>query len=204
MSRFGRSLALFLIAALLPSVAQASCRTGGKIAADLWKKWGDEAILIGCAAAAVEGVPFGTCMKTAAFYQKIAQATVKFWNVAAANSWATIGPRRIEFGESQSGTLVSTAGRMFMSALPLEVDKVTVRIEKQDGRAGAKITLCSFPAEGAPQTLVEIDFDKGNDDGKILVREVGGLKGRILGVHMDAKSVVRKFEYALTVTKAAK
>lgn len=193
------ALLAFALATLLAAPASAGCRSAAQIAADLWKKWGDEALIAGCAVAAVEGVPFGACLKAAQLYEKIAVASVRFWNTAAANSWATLGPRRIELGTPQSGTLVSTGGRLFLSSVPLDTDEVEVEVTREDGKAGAEVSICRFTGDGRGEELAVLGFAKKGEE-KTLRTTVRGLRGAILAVHLDAKSVVRKFEYRLRVT----
>lgn len=202
-------MTIFFIFALCSSLfAQDTCKSGAQVFGDLYKKWGEVAIATGC----VVGVNVGTgglampatleCIRKADKYAEAVEDMVKFFNQAADNGRWTIGPRRIEWGKTQTGAVVSTFSRVFISAAPIDKDSVTVKIKKIDGKAQADIIICKVDEKGKTTKLAQVEFEKGNDnEGQEITKTVSGVKGHLVQVRIDADSVVKKFEYRLTISK---
>jgi hypothetical protein len=200
---------LFLIFALYSTaIPQDKCRSGAQIFGDLYKKWGEVAIATGC----VVGVNVGTggiampltleCIRKAEKYAEAAEDMVKFFNSNANNGRWTIGPRQIEWGKTQTGSVVSTFSRVFISAAPIDKDSITVKVKKTDGKARAAVIICKVDEKGKFIKLAEFDFAKGDGNiGQEITKTVSGVKGHLAQVRIDADSAVRKFEYQLKVTK---
>ncbi|MEZ5428722.1 MAG: hypothetical protein R2747_20925 [Pyrinomonadaceae bacterium] len=200
---------LFLILALYSTaVPKDNCRSAAQVFGDLYKKWAEVAIATGC----VIGVNAGTggiampltleCIRKADKYAKAAEEMVKFFNSNANNGRWTIGPRRIDWGKNQTGSVVSTFSRVFVSAAPVDKDSITVRVKKIGGKAQATVIICKVDEKGKFVNLAEIDFPKGDaNKGQELTKTVSGVKGHLVQVRIDADSAVRKFEYQLKVSK---
>lgn len=202
-------MTMFFMFALCSRIfAQDNCKSGAQVFGDLYKKWGEVAIATGC----VVGVNAGTggvalpatltCIKNAGKYAEAAEAMVKFFNANADNGRWTIGPRRIEWGKAQSGSVVSAFSRVFISAAPIDKDNVTVKVKKIEGKAQADVIICKVDEKGKTTKLAQVEFDKGNDnEGQEITKTVTGVKGHLVQVRIDADSVVNKFEYKLTISK---
>lgn len=205
-------LSLFLTFALnsmtMPTVRAENCRSAAQVTGDIYKKWGEVIIAAGC----VTGVTVSTggvalpvtlkCIEKAEKYAESVEKMVSWFNTMANNGRWTIGPRRIEFGNTQTGSLVSTASRVFISAAPLDKDSVTFKVKKLDGRAKTQIIICKVTEKGDFINLYEGEFDKGNDNvGQEITKTITGVKGQLIQIRIDADSVVKKFEYQLRVTK---
>jgi hypothetical protein len=200
---------IFLIFTLSSTaIPRDNCRSGAQVFGDLYKKWGEVAIATGC----VVGVNVGTggiamaatlqCIKNADKYAEAVEDMVKFFNQAADNGRWTIGPRRIEWGKAQNGAVVSTFSRVFISAAPIDKDSITVKVKKIDGKAKADVIICKVDDKGNFIKLAEFEFAKGDDnEGQEITKTVSGVKGHLVQVRIDADSVVKKFEYKLTVSK---
>lgn len=200
---------LFLIFALYSNaIPQDKCRSGAQVFGDIYKEWGAVMIATGC----VVGVNAGTggiampltlkCISKAEKYAEAAEEMVKFFNKNANNSRWTIGPRRIEWGKTQTGSVISTFSRVFVSAAPVDKDSVTVKVKKIDGKAKAEVFICKVDEKGKFTQLAKVEFSKGDDnEGQEITRTVSGVKGHLVQVRIDADSVVKKFEYQLKVTK---
>ena len=177
-------LVLILTATAFP---QDRCKSGAQVFGDVYKKWGDVIIATGCVAAVnagTGGLAVGLtlqCISKADKYAKAAEEMVKYFNASADNGRWTIGPRRIDWGQPQTGSVVSTLSRVFISAAPIDKDSVTVRVKKTDGRAKADVIICKV--------------------GQEVTKTVSGVKGQLVQVRIDADSAVKKFEYRLTVSK---
>jgi len=204
----------FFLAALLiftftaTAFPQERCQSAAQVFGDVYKKWGEVIIATGC----IAGVTIGSggvalpltlaCIKKADKYAEAAEEMVKFFNQAAANGRWTIGPRRIEWGTPQTGAVVSTFSRVFISAVPIDKDSITVKVKKLDGKAKADIIICKVDDKGNFTNLAEFSFSKGDDnEGQEITKTVSGVKGHLVQVRIDADSVVKKFEYKLTVSK---
>ena len=198
-------LVLALNAAAFP---QDKCRSGAQVFGDVYKKWGEVIIASGC----VVGVTVASggvalpltldCIRKADKYAAATEEMVKYFNTAAANGRWTIGPRRIEWGKTQSGEVVSTLSRVFISAAPIDKDSITVKVKKVDGKAQADVIVCKVDDKGNTVKLAQFEFAKGDENtGQEITKTVTGVKGHLVQVRIDADSVVRKFEYKLTVTK---
>ncbi|MCY7345645.1 MAG: hypothetical protein LH614_05425 [Pyrinomonadaceae bacterium] len=203
------TVALFLIFALCSTAfPQDKCRSAAQVFGDVYKKWGEVIIASGC----IAGVNLGTggiampltleCIRKADKYAEAVEDMVKFFNANADNGRWTIGPRRIEWGKAQTGAVVSTFSRVFISAAPVDKDSITVKVKKIDGKAQADVIICKVDEKGNFVKLAQVEFDKGNDnEGEEITKTVSGVKGHLVQVRIDADSVVSKFEYKLTVSK---
>lgn len=199
---------LFLIFALYTTaIPQEKCRSAAQVFGDLYKKWGEVAIATGC----VVGVNAGTggiafpatlqCIGKADKYAKAVEDMVRFFNANADNGRWTIGPRKIDWNKPQTGAVVSTFSRVFVSAAPVDKDSITVKVKKIDGKAKADVIICKVDDKGNFINLATIEFDKTDGAGEEITRTVSGVKGHFVQVRIDADSVVKKFEYKLTVSK---
>ena len=184
------------------------CRSAAQVFSDVYEKWGAVIIATGCVAAVnvgTGGVAMAAtlnCIKNAKKYAEAAEAMVSFFNLAMNNNRWTIGPRRMEWGKMQTGAVVSTFSRVFISAAPVDKDSITVKVKKVEGKAQADIIICKVDEKGNFVKLAQVEFDKGDDnEGQVITKTVTGVKGHLVQVRIDADSVVKKFEYQLTVTK---
>lgn len=184
------------------------CRSAAQVFGDVYQKWGAVIIATGCVAAVnagTGGVAMAAtlnCIKNAKKYAEAVEEMVKFFNAAMNNNRWTIGPRRIEWGNTQTGSVVSTFSRVFISAAPVDKDSITVKVKKVEGKAQADIIICKVDDKGNFIKIAQIEFDKGNDnEGETITKTVTGVKGHLVQVRIDADSVAKKFEYQLTVSK---
>lgn len=184
------------------------CRSAAQIFSDVYDKWGAVIIATGCVAAVNAGsggvamAATLNCIKNAQKYSEAVEKMVKFFNENAGNSRWKIGPRRIEWGTAQTGSVVSTLSRVFISAAPVDKDSITVKVKKVDGRAQADIIICKVDEKGNFVKLAQVEFAEGNDNiGQVITKTVTGVKGHLVQVRIDADSAVKKFEYQLTVSK---
>ena len=191
-------------AAPLSSAHAGGCESGTKIAADIWAKYDIVVKSLGCAivTAVSEGsVPPNACLDAADKVEKVADQMIKFWNNAAQNSWARLGPRHIGFGETLDGKLVSTGGRLFIGDKPSSHAEVEVTIEKRDGRAETEVTVCK-EYRGKITKLWTFRIDNGTDNiGKVWKKTFKGMRGHIPMISLDAKSVTNTMAYSVRVEK---
>lgn len=184
------------------------CRSAAQIFGDVYDKWGAIIIATGCVVAVNAGsggvamAATLNCIKNAQKYAEAVEKMVKFFNENAGSSRWKIGPRQMEWGKVQTGAVVSTLSRVFISAAPVDKDSITVKVKKTDGRAQADIIICKVDEKGNFIKLAQVEFAEGNDNvGQVITKTVSGVKGHLVQVRIDADSAVKKFEYQLTVTK---
>lgn len=76
--------------------------------------------------------------------------------------------------------------RTFLRSHPLETDRATIRVTKQDGRGGAVVTICKVDEDGRYTNLAHFDFDKGQAGlPHSETRTVSGLTNHFLQVLLD-------------------
>lgn len=203
---FGRLALVGLLAgscALSASPARAaSCDSATKVVSDIWSQYDVVVKAAGCAVVIVASngsVQPNVCLDAADKAAKVAEDMVAYWNRMANNSWATIGPRELEMGKTLKGKLVSTGGRVFVSTQPLDEDRVDLKIEKTDGKAKTSVTVCK-DYRGSKTKLWDFTIENGKQLGT-WNRTLTGMKGRVLTVHLDAKSVANTMSYELRATK---
>src|SRR5215211_2867058 len=143
-------LALALNTTAAPTVNAQNCKSPAQIVTNIWKKWGDTIIAVGCvvksAAATSAAAPVtagaslaatatlsATCIRNTQKYKEAIEKMVSLFNDLADNGPATLGPRRIEFGNLQTGVLIGPVDRTFVSVYPMDKDSVTFRVKKVEG-----------------------------------------------------------------------
>ena len=138
------------------------------------------------------------CLDAVSKYDKISREMVSYWNKNA-RSWSTIGPRRLDFGEWNQGRIVSTGGRMFISTMPARKNTMTVDIKEIDGKGKVSYAICKVDRHGNCITL-KTGFFNENSKAKSNKRQsrsitLNNVKGRLLTIHFDGKSVGNTFQY---------
>ena len=83
-----------------------SCDSAAKVTSDIWDEVDTFVKIYPCVTVVDCVVKKGSLLT---------DKLTSFWNAAAGNSWARIGPRKLPFGSTLEGTLVGTGGRMYIS-----------------------------------------------------------------------------------------
>ena len=196
-------VALFTAAGLVMAAAStapvaladtgASCGSAAKVSSDIFKEL-DKLLKTSICKS------FVAC-SAAAEVAKLSSQLVSFWNQAANNSWATIGPRRLDANTFLTGRLVSTGGRLFVAPTPARSDSITVTIDELDGKGKTGVAICLTSKSGNTRKVKEMNFNLDNDAKKNEHEKrtftVTGAAGSILSVHLDGKSVGNTFQYKL-------
>jgi hypothetical protein len=196
--------ALAAVALAAPARAEAACgSSAATVAADVWEEFHDEALYVGCAVGAVlASADFSDCYDTAVTYNDIFTSMVDWWNDMVNNSWATIGPRQLQWSGIMNGTLQLGGGRVFCSAAPSDKENVEITIEKLDGKAETEIEICKMRKDGSSVTTHTFTFANGNDNiGTVKTRTVTAAKDDVICVHLNNKSVTNSFQYSLDADK---
>lgn len=173
------------------TAAAQSCNSAAQVTADLWNIWDDFYDDI--------------CSRNEwncliAHEQQIKDNTIQQWNQLVGSSWATIGPRRLDFNRNHTGTIVGTAGRMFVSLQSFSTP-VTITIDETGGRGKTSVVVCRVDSQNrrtqiATRWFNDTNARKNKSDERRTVR-VDNAQGRIVTVHFDGKSVGNSFSYRI-------
>jgi hypothetical protein len=211
-------LALALNTTAAPTVSAQNCKSPAQIVTNIWKKWGDTIIAVGCvvksaaatsAAAPVTGgasiVATATlsaqCIRNTQKYKEAIEKMVSLFNDLADNGPATLGPRRIEFGDLQTGVLVGPMDRTFVSVYPMDKDSVTFRVKKVEGESKVEVVICKIDTQGTVTNLSVFETGDNDPDGKEYTRTVTGVSNHLVQIRLNGKSAVKKFKYQFRATK---
>jgi hypothetical protein len=166
---------------------KASCATVADVGSKVWKHAGPVV-----KNAVSSAGPWGaTAAKAIQFIEK----GIKIWNdIAGDQSWAKIGPRRMDFGSWNTGTLIGPTERMFVSAIPA-VNPVTVDFHKLDHDGKVKVVVCKIPEKGGPKVVKSFTVDNKTKVGKVKSIDIDDAKGNIITVVLHGKSVAKKLQY---------
>ncbi|MDF1697263.1 MAG: hypothetical protein P1U56_15575 [Saprospiraceae bacterium] len=190
--------AFFLLGLTTSKLSSQSCGSASSVISDIWDAVDDKAVVVGCSVGAVlPGIGYATCLASsmASFTSKM----VTFWNGKVNNSWAMIGPRILEPKKKYKGTLVGTGGRIFITPYPFEKSSGTVTINELGGKGKTSVVVCKVDKNGNSTKLTTKWFND-TPDRKDKVDEkrsfsISGVKGYILTIHFDGKSVGNTFKY---------
>lgn len=184
-------IGLALVVVLAPTAAEAaekgSCETTADVGSKIWKVAGPTV-----KQALGKAGPHGVAAAKAA---QLIEQGIKFWNsLAGDKTWAKIGPRRLDFGEWNKGTLIGPTERMFVSSIPAP-NPVTVRFEKLDFKGKVKIVVCKVPERGKPVQVKAFTVDDSTKKGHVETIAVPGAMGNVITVVLHGKSVANKLQY---------
>jgi hypothetical protein len=134
-------------------------------------------------------------------YANIVKDLIGFWNKMAGNSWAKIGPRKLEWGVKHTGDIIGTTGRKFVAVAPASHAKVEVTITETGGKGKTGVAICRTTKNGSVEKVKEFTFNDSssqkNNKSEKLVFTVAKAEEKIITVHFDGKSVGNSFGYDL-------
>lgn len=186
------ALCLILAAgvAVVPHQARAGdeeCNTVANTSAKVW----NETPTVVKDAIASSGAFGATAIQAA----KLIDKGVQIWNkLANDKSWAKIGPRRLDFGEWNRGTLVGPTERMFISGIPA-VNPVQIDFHKLDHAGKVKVVVCKVPESGKAKKVRSFTVLPDAEKGLVKRIELPAAKGNIITVVLHGQSVANKLEY---------
>jgi hypothetical protein len=211
-------LVLTLNLTAAPAVNAQNCKSPAQIVTNIWKKWGDTIIAVGCVAksaaatSAAAPVTLGAslsatavlsaqCIRNTQKYKEAIEKMVSLFNDLADNGPATLGPRRIEFGNLQEGVLIGPMDRTFVSVYPMDKDSVTFRVKKVEGESKVEVVICKIDTQGTVTNLTVFETGDNDPDGKEYTRTVTGVSNYLVQIRLNGKSAVKKFKYQFRATK---
>ena len=201
-----------------PTASAQRCESFAQVFTDIWKKWGDTIIKVGCVVKAVSETAPATaatagaslvataalsakCIKNSEKYKQAAEEMVRAFNALADNGQATLGPRRIEFGSNQFGTLIGPSNRTFVSVYPMDKDSVTFRVKKLEGESKVEVVICKIDADNKMTNLAVFNFTGDEKDGTEIVKTVSGVENNLVQIRLNGQSAVKRFKYQFTAAK---
>ena len=165
----------------MPSDARAgTCGSVGSVTSDLWQKYGEIAVSI-------------------PYVDKVAEM-IRFWNEMVGDGKWKIGPRQLQWDTDLNGTITGPSDRVFIAATPSDKGSATIELEKLAGKAKTSVTVCAVDGTGAKTKLWDFTAGKGKYT-KTWVKNVSGIKDKIVTVHLHGHSASKKFKYTLKTTK---
>jgi hypothetical protein len=211
-------LALTFSLTSTPAANAQNCKSPVQTVSNIWKKWGDTIIAVGCvvkstaetsaAAPATGGLSLAAtaalsaqCIRNTARYKEAIEKMVSFFNDLADNGPATLGPRRIEFGNLQTGDLIGPMDRTFVSVYPMDTDSVTFHLKKVDGESKVEVVICKIDTNGTVTNLAVFETDEKDPNGKDYTHTVSGVSNQLVQIRLNGKSLVKRFKYELRVTR---
>ncbi len=194
---FLTSLLLFIA---LGVVTAQSCKSAPSVVSDLNRKIANVVKAQGCALTNLN--TFNQCMDNPTLYGQLKSQMNSYFN-SRSSSWSSIGPRRLDFGRYHEGRIVSTGGRMYVSPVPSNKNSLTVDIMELDGKGKVSYVICKVDRKGRYTKLKtgwinEINSQKSNKR-ETRRHTISGVKGYIISIHFDGKSVGNTFQYKIRV-----
>lgn len=147
---------------------------------------------------------YDECIATTSAASRLPDSMVGFWNsITGSDTWATIGPRQLQFGRDQTGNLIAPGDRKFISVTPfLGNGSVYLDLEESDGRARVTARVCSVGFDNYYQRLVAFSVnetpEERDDQAQRILQDLGNLRNKFLIVYLDAAGIVgQNFRYRL-------
>ncbi len=156
-----------------------SCNQGKKIAQKTWEKWG----------------PWKSNLQLDPFNAQVKKLRNN-WNWIVKNSGTAVGPRRLEIdGKHESGTIMDQTKSTFVTP-PSFSNKVTITINKFDGKAATGVAICTHARSGAMKTVTSYEFHSSTD-AKVKTFVINNARGKIITVALKNNSVGNTFKYRI-------
>ncbi|MDF1581405.1 MAG: PASTA domain-containing protein [Desulfuromonadales bacterium] len=182
-------------------IEDGSCRSWYAIAVDITAEAQRIAKELGCAAVQPPAM-WQACIK---HIDKIGKWNAynlqlkKRWNrLVKKTSWAAIGPRDLTFGKTHNGRIIGTTGRMFITPVPILDETIKIKLNKKAGKSRTSVTVCSYMPGGDRINEWNFESPGGNDNkGQSWEKDLTGMEGKLLSIHLDGKSVADTFQYSI-------
>lgn len=128
----------------------------------------------------------------------------KFWNDnIAKNGPLTLGPRLLELGKEQTGTIVSKGDRTFIADTPCPSESLRIRINERNGKGQTQVRACLIDPRGQHREVLQATFNDDNaeqrDEHQTVEKVVTGCKGQYLTLILDGQSLTNTMSYSLFV-----
>lgn len=174
MKKLSVAVALGVVVLSGSTEARADCNTVGTVVTDIFAKWKS----LDKAAGKIDEM-------------------IAFWNKMAGNSWAHIGPRRLDYATTLEGTVQSVGDRTFIAPYPGS-KSYTLELTKEDGKGTAEVTICTQDSAGKKTAVRVFTIDKDDPNEKKWTQTIDG-NDKVVYVVVNGKNVVRSVEYKLVL-----
>jgi len=182
---------------LLSNIQAQNCNSAARVVSDIWDEVEVQAnkMKVQCKESNYRKLIKCAVGNGAIFTSKM----VRFWNRMAGNSWAAVGPRKLDYNSSYNGNILGTTGRMYITPSPLNTNTASVTINEVGGKGKIGFTVCVTDMFGNTQQLARRYFNDTNQR-KRNTREsrtvnIPNARYKLISVHMDGKSLGKSFKY---------
>ncbi len=166
-----------------------SCTSAAEVTSDVWKYSGPIVTKTLSAAG-----PHGA---TAAQIMKATDKGIQAWNkLVGKQSWATIGPRRLDFNKWARGRVVGATERVFISSIPA-FKKVELDFHKLDGKGEIRVVVCK-KAKGkkfGAKQVAAFTVGPRTKKGKVRTVTIKGAKEHVIKVVLHGKKLLKGVQY---------
>jgi hypothetical protein len=184
-----------------PGRAGTECNSAASIIGkDVSKQMATFLLAAGCAGATGN---WAACYATAHKWTEIAEQSVNYFNKMAGNSWARLGARSIVLGSPEQGTIVGTAGRIYVTTTTLPSSSARIIVTERGGKGKVGVAICKADAGGQMARLEQFVLNaskaekkQGNQRVEVTV---AGVKDSVLQIHLDGKSASNSLKYKIEV-----
>ncbi len=197
----------FAAIGLATPVEAKTCGAGERFAKSLWEKYGELALRYGCAKSKAQASghalrkTFERCERDPFAAAKIRAGMARFYRHAQVFKSITRHPKRLTFA-ARDGSLTGTLGRTWINPEPHERDNLRAVIKKRDGKGKASVEVCKFTPDGGAQVAWSFTIDPGKENqGKTWEKALRGVKGTIVSITVDGKSVARSIDYSVRLKR---
>lgn len=156
---------------------------------------------------------YDQCIATTTAASQLPDKIVGFWNsITGSDTWATIGPRKLLVGRTQSGNLVAPFDRKFVTPAPVrlagsEYDgtrPLTLTLKELDGRARVTARVCTVTPYNHYDRLLAFSVnetpEERQDQSQHIVYSLNNVRWQYLIVYLDgAGRPGQNFKYELTI-----
>ena len=175
------------------------CKSTNVMVAELWKEFERVSLETGCLHPLKNRDRYFQCLaQPAVRLARLGDKMIGYWNSLAKGNWATIGPRRLGL-EPEEGTVQSPFQRIFLGAVPVNTEKMSLALTKRSGAARTDVTFCQHFPNGASRVLWKTTIEPDASDGMIWLNEFEDVPTSFLSIKLDADRVVppKRFAYKI-------
>jgi len=124
------------------------------------------------------------------------------------NNFATnskyLGLKKLELKKSFKSTLIGMQSTFHLLPYLILGNECKIKIHKLNGKGKVSVEICTMDEKGEVYNHEALKFNdtraKRNDSSEFVEIELTQMKGKILAIFMQSKSVSKNFEYEITLT----
>lgn len=147
---------------------------------------------------------YENCVAAATATSELPDSMISFWNNNVA-SWATIGPRSLQFRKTHSGKLISPGDRKFITPGPAIGQNTTFLVLKElEGKARVNSRICTVSLFNEYRLLhdytINATAESRRNQDQYFSYDLTGIQGKYIIVKLNAAGrFLRHFKYTLSI-----